>query len=653
MLKTKTVILETFGNRKLGYFSNLGYDTSGDTFEIKIEHLNKGSRKIVDVECDFCQRLVNITYKEYLRNISIGGKYACCKECGAKKAEEKHLSKIGVSHPMKLKETQEKVKKTNLIKYGVEYLMQSEDMRLKSRISTMERYGVSHISKTDSFKENFKKTSLEKWGVEHPMMNKDIREKSKNTFLKRLGVDNPSKSKQIQNKIKHNNKIKYGVEHTSKLEQVKLKVKLTKLNRYGDENYNNIEKLKETISKFSSKDWLIISEKSKKTKLHRYGDENYNNIEKIKQSIGLLTENDWKKISEKRRITNVQKWGEDNISKSESFRSKFKICKDNNYIKYLSKSKSLFYCENGHNFAISTDSHLHRRKLNLPLCTVCNPIGDLKSIKEKELYEYIKSIYKGKVVQSYRDGLEIDIYLPELKVGFEFNGLYWHSELYKHKNYHLDKTNHFKERGIRLIHIWEDDWASSRDIVKSQVKNWIGLTGNKIFARNCYVKEIKDSKIATHFLNDNHIQGKVNSNLKLGLYYNNELVSLMTFDQFEGRKKMKPGSWNLSRFCNKLNTSVIGGASKLLKYFINNYDVKRIISYADRDWSIGDLYVKLGFEKISESKPDYKYVVDNSRVHKSRYKKSRLNTEMSESEYMKESKIYRIWDCGKIKFELK
>jgi len=166
MLKTKTIILETFGNRKLDYFSNLGYDISGDTFEIKVEHLNIGSRTIVDVECDFCQKLVNITYKEYLRNISIGGKYACCKECGAKKAEEKHLNEIGVSHPMKLKEIQDKVKKTNLKKWGVEYLMQSEEMKLRSRKSTLEKYGVDHISKSDYFKQKFKKTCLEKWGGE-------------------------------------------------------------------------------------------------------------------------------------------------------------------------------------------------------------------------------------------------------------------------------------------------------------------------------------------------------------------------------------------------------------------------------------------------------------------------------------------------------
>lgn len=125
----------------------------------------------------------------------------------------------------------------------------------------------------------------------------------------------------------------------------------------------------------------------------------------------------------------------------------------------------------------------------------------------------------------------------------------------------------------------------------------------------------------------------------------------MTFDNYEGRKKMPIGNWNINRFCNKLNTYVVGGASKILKHFIKNYDVSRIISYADRDWSEGNLYKKLGFNKISESNPDYKYIYENKRIHKSRFRKSRLKTNLSERQEMKKSQIQRVWDCGKIKWE--
>ena len=127
----------------------------------------------------------------------------------------------------------------------------------------------------------------------------------------------------------------------------------------------------------------------------------------------------------------------------------------------------------------------------------------------------------------------------------------------------------------------------------------------------------------------------------------------MTFDSFEGRKKMEEGGYNLSRFCNKLGYNVVGGASKLLSYFIKEYKASRIVSYADKDWSIGSLYYTLGFENILESKPDYKYIVDNNRVHKSRYKKSKLKTTLTESKTMEELGINKIYDCGKIKFEYK
>jgi hypothetical protein len=572
MLINKPVKISTKGCRKIEYFESLGYDVSGDFFEIKIEDLNIGSTMIVDVECDYCKKILQTSYKKYLNNVQKGGKYACSKICGSLKAKETCKEKYGVENAMILKETQEKTKKTNREKYGVDFLMQSSEIQEKSKKTLIEKWGVDHISKTEDFKEKFKETMLERWGVEYSMQSDIIREKSKKTNLKKLGVENPSQS-----------------------EEIKKKISKTNLERWGNDNYLKSEDYKS---------------KSKKT---------------------LMT-----------------KWGSDNIMKSELFRSdKFSITKDENYIKYGFSGVSIMECEKDHLFEIHIDNYLKRSKSNLPLCTVCHPIGDSQSIKEKELFEFIKSIYSGEIIQSYRDGLEIDIYLPELKLGFEFNGLYWHSEIYKDKMYHLNKSNYFKEKEIRIIHIWEDDWTLKRDIVESQIRNWLVLNGNKIFARNCQIREIKDIKIIKGFLNKNHIQGWVNSKIKIGLFFNSELVSLMTFDQFEGRKKMGENGWNLNRFCNKLNHSVVGGASKLLNYFIRVYKPNRIVSYADRDWSSGDLYEILGFDKVYQTDPDYKYLFKGVRIHKSRFRKS--FTKISESVL----DIPKIYDCGKIKYEFK
>jgi len=244
-----------------------------------------------------------------------------------------------------------------------------------------------------------------------------------------------------------------------------------------------------------------------------------------------------------------------------------------------------------------------------------------------------------------------------LNLGFEFNGLYWHSDKFKDKWYHINKTNYFKERGIRIIHIWEDDWVFKNEIIRSQIKNWLGIIENKIWARKCQIREIDDISLIRDFLDKNHIQGFVRSSLKIGLFKDDELVSLMIFDHAEGRKTMGSDEWNLSRFCNKINTSVIGSASKLLNYFISKWNPIRIITFADKDWSIGDLYFKLGFSKVNESNPNYKYVIGDLRVNKQRFKKSNLigkgyDPLKSESQIMIELGYNKVYDCGQIKFQI-
>jgi hypothetical protein len=177
--------------------------------------------------------------------------------------------------------------------------------------------------------------------------------------------------------------------------------------------------------------------------------------------------------------------------------------------------------------------------------------------------------------------------------------------------------------------------------------NKIGLINMKIYARKCVIKEVNKSD-SSIFLNKNHIQGYSNFSIAYGLYFEDELVSLMTFGwrSINGKKE-----YELLRFCNKINTNVVGGASKLLKNFLNTYNPTRIVSYADKDWSIGSLYNTLGFENIGDNDPDYKYIVENKRVHKSRYKKSKLKTELTEEKATEKLGILKIYDCGKLKFE--
>jgi len=425
-------------------------------------------------------------------------------------------------------------------------------------------------------------TNIEKYGVEHVLQKEEIKEKFKKTNIKKYGTDNYAKTDEFIERQRKNTIDKYGVTHISKLEETKEKIRRTNIKKYGVPSTLNIERANE------------------------------NRLE---------------------------------VFKSEEHRKDYEISNHKDYIKYIGNSTSLFMCEKGHEFRIKYDNYKSRLSNNIPLCTTCYPINSLTSIKEEELYNHISSLYNKEVIKSHRDITELDIYIPSLNIGFEFNGLYWHSNKFKDKNYHLNKTNYFKKKNIRVIHIWEDEWDNKKEIILSQTKNLLNKS-NRIGARKCKVIEINDTSISKGFLNENHIQGNDRSNIKIGLYYEGNLVSIMTFDKSEGRKKMPNGEWNLSRFCNLKNTTIMGGFSKLLKYFIKTYSPNRIISYADRSWSEGNVYTKNGFTKISETRPDYKYLVNNQRIHKSRYRKS--YTGISESDL----DILKIYDCGKLKFEM-
>jgi len=288
----------------------------------------------------------------------------------------------------------------------------------------------------------------------------------------------------------------------------------------------------------------------------------------------------------------------------------------------------------------------------------CPKCSLLYNKSENEVKEYIKSL-NFSIIENNRtliSPFELDIYIPSKKIAIEYDGLYWHSELYKDKNYHLNKTELAKSKGVKLIHIFEDEWLNKKNIVKSRLKNILGLTETKIYGRKCEIKEIS-IKISKDFFNNNHLQGYANSSIKIGLYYNNNLISMMLFSKPRLGIGGKYNGYELTRFCNKLDTTVVGGASKLLKYFIKKYNPNKIISYADIRWSNGELYNTIGFNKIRINKPNYWYIVDKNRKHRFGFRKSKLKKmgydveNKTEKEIMNSKNIYRIYDCGTITYE--
>lgn len=319
--------------------------------------------------------------------------------------------------------------------------------------------------------------------------------------------------------------------------------------------------------------------------------------------------------------------------------------------KYIASDKKvLIKCnECGRSFEIESNSFLQGHG--------CPYHNRNSSRMEKELGEILKSngINVATNDRMVLEGYELDILLPDYNIAIEFDGLYWHNELNKTKNYHIEKTEKCLQKGIRLIHIFEDEWIENKELWISMILNMLQKSKEKIYARKCEVREI-ENKECNDFLAKNHIQGKCPSTIKIGLYYNQELVSVMTFGKsrhFIGSGKYQ---YELLRFCNKQNLNVVGGAGKLLSYFEKKYKPKSIVSYADRRWSVGNLYTKLGFVHTHNSSPNYFYVVGNKRKNRFNFRKSVLvskygcDENVSEKEFCMSKKWYRIYDCGTMVF---
>lgn len=182
------------------------------------------------------------------------------------------------------------------------------------------------------------------------------------------------------------------------------------------------------------------------------------------------------------------------------------------------------------------------------------------------------------------------------------------------------------------------------------MKDVLDVGVNKIYARKCNIKSLKSDE-CKEFLNTYHIQGYENASINLGLFYDNELVSLMSFSKPRFNKRVE---WELIRFVNKSGIRIVGGASKLFKYFTRNYSPNSIISYSNRDKFTGDIYNILGFDLDSYSPPNYVWVKDNiiyTRYQCQKHKLSKLlgdkfDSSLSESDNMRNNYFNKIYDCG-------
>jgi hypothetical protein len=254
-------------------------------------------------------------------------------------------------------------------------------------------------------------------------------------------------------------------------------------------------------------------------------------------------------------------------------------------------------------------------------------------------------------------GKELDIYIPHTKLAIEINGLYWHSwhpstGKSENKFRHLEKTQLAAQQGIQLLHVTDFEWTHQNHIIKSMILSKLGKN-QRIFARKCKVATVGRAE-EKQFLDQHHIQGYVPSKHALGLYYDDQLVSLMTIGKSRFSNKQ---AHELLRFCSQGGITVVGGGSKLLEVLRKTYP--HIITYCDLSKSSGHAYQAMGFEFVHDTGPGY-FWTDGSRVI-SRFRawKSNLSkwlpnydANLSESANMFAAGYRRFSDCGNRVFKI-
>ena len=543
-----------------------------------------------------------------------------------------------------------KKRETNSKKYGVEEVFQSEEIKEKSKNTCFKKYNKEHYSKTQECKDRIKETTLKKYGG-YPLNNAEIREKGNKTIKEKYGVNHVLQNKEIKEKRDNTLKLKYGENYYNNwASKVKDEVKA----KYGVDYYSQTEKFKNILNdkkeeisnkrentnlekygvKFftQTQDYL---DKTRETNLEKYGVEYYPQTEEYKEKLlntnilkyGVSSYAKTPEYLKRRKETCIEKYGVDSYSKTPSFKDEIKsTMKDKYGVEYalqnpefLKKKMETTKERYGVSFATQNKEILDsirntfRKNYGVEYACFLPQAQNLKNKESKPNQKFLELLEKNNfknidrefVINNYRYDFKINNYLIEIDPSYTHNSTYGiFGEEPKDKNYHLNKTLMALKNDYRCIHVWDwDDENKIMDILHDK---------EKIYARKCIIKEVP-IKETNEFLQENHLQGTCNyQKISLGLYYKNNLVQLMTFGKPRYNKKYQ---WELLRLCSKRYCMIVGGANKIFKYFIRNYNPTSIISYCDLSKFKGNIYLSLGFSHLKDTPPSKHWYSEKLKMH--------------------------------------
>lgn len=421
----------------------------------------------------------------------------------------------------------------------------------------------------------------------------------------------------VKKKIEQTCLEKYGHTTNLKMESNKEKQKQTCIERYGVDNYAKTHQ---------------FQEKFIETSLKRYGVTNPSKLSSIKDKI---------------TATHLTQYGRIRQSQSHISESVIDMKNDSELMRHWFYDLKMPVSEIAEQLGICSSQLCIHFKQTLGIDISRHTVSRV----ERQVSDFLNEIGVEHETSNRKiiSPKEIDIVVPQQMVAIEVNGVAWHGENRgKDKWYHIGKMDDCTAQGYRLVQVTDDEWNCKKDIVKSRLSG-IFQKNKKIWARKCIIREISPNE-SRLFFNSTHIQGYATQKIAYGLFCDDVLVAAMSFCKSRYNTRYE---WELLRYSNVLYTNVIGGASKLLSYFIKTHTPSSLISYCDLRWNTGKVYEKIGFVKSHQSKPNFTYVKNGrleSRVKYQKHKLSKLlanfDPNLTERENMKNNGYDIMWDCG-------
>ena len=508
------------------------------------------------------------------------------------KVLETNLKKYGVRHPQTLESQKEKVKKTNLERYGttngkvLKPKVDKPKKEKKVKLPKVKDARKGHYYNNGVITRKIKEGDAIPYGfVKGMLLSDELKQKrsakAKETFLKKYGVDNPAKTREVQDKMRKTTLERYGVEHSSQSDVIKAKIKESNLDKYGVEySFQAVE----------------VKEKIKQTNLDKYGVDNSSKSEVIKQKIvesnrknlGVDYPMQSKEVMAKTRETSLEKYGTEYPNQSDIVKSKIeattlehygvnRVCKLDEFKQKVVETNRERYGVDYTCLVFSGKYKGNDSSYNRSFAKLLDDVG----------IDYEREFLLGKYSYDFKVGNTLIEINPTATHNTQFNP-YGKNRI--DINYHRDKSKLAKDSGYHVIHVFDwDDIDKVVQLLEDRVT---------VYARNCDIRVVSDVD-TNNYLDTYHLQGTCRGQkIRLGLYHNNQLVSLMTFGKSRFNKNCE---YELLRYCSHYN--VVGGAEKLFKHFINEYKPSSIVSYCDTSKFSGKVYDALGFTHVKTNSP--------------------------------------------------